>query len=173
MTLAMDGRTACPGGEVVLLLRRGRDPSRADGPWAATAGAPFTARHRQPNWPAGPTAFRVGRWRAAVGGRGPLGATDPLGLAGEHSPRRRGGLAQPLAGAADGRPWAVPLSRQPRTGACLGCAGLAELPAYLGPTISLCYWQTDAWRVADNPAPGSYPVPPSRPGCECRHLPPR
>lgn len=35
----------------------------------------------------------------------------------------------------------------------------AELPAYLGPSISLCYWQTDGWRVVDNPVPGSYPVP--------------
>lgn len=35
----------------------------------------------------------------------------------------------------------------------------AELPAYLGPTLSLCYWQTDVWRVVDSPAPGSYPVP--------------
>nr|WP_286088959.1 hypothetical protein [Pseudomonas sp. MWU13-3659] len=35
----------------------------------------------------------------------------------------------------------------------------AELPAYLGPTINLCYWRMDGWRVVDNPAPGSYPVP--------------
>lgn len=35
----------------------------------------------------------------------------------------------------------------------------AELPAYLGPTVSLCYWHVDAWRVVDNPMPGTYPVP--------------
>lgn len=35
----------------------------------------------------------------------------------------------------------------------------AELPAYLGPSISLCYWQGEAWAVTDNPAPGNYPVP--------------
>ncbi|WP_324727938.1 DUF4123 domain-containing protein [Pseudomonas chlororaphis] len=32
-------------------------------------------------------------------------------------------------------------------------------PAYLGPAISLCYWQGEHWAVADNPAPGEYPIP--------------
>ncbi|MFJ4344931.1 DUF4123 domain-containing protein [Pseudomonas sp. NPDC089401] len=44
-------------------------------------------------------------------------------------------------------------------GRALGALGPAALPAYLGPTISLCYWHLDAWQVVDNPAPGSYPVP--------------
>ena len=32
-------------------------------------------------------------------------------------------------------------------------------PAYLGPAISVCYWQGTRWESANNPAPGSYPVP--------------
>lgn len=33
------------------------------------------------------------------------------------------------------------------------------LPEYLGPTISVCYWQGTHWQVTENPAPGQYPVP--------------
>lgn len=33
------------------------------------------------------------------------------------------------------------------------------LPAYLGPAISVCYWQGACWAVAVNPAPGRYAVP--------------
>ncbi|MBV6826029.1 DUF4123 domain-containing protein [Pseudomonas sp. PD9R] len=33
------------------------------------------------------------------------------------------------------------------------------LPAYLGPTISACYWQGSQWDVTENPAPGQYPAP--------------
>ncbi|MDO7896651.1 DUF4123 domain-containing protein [Pseudomonas citrulli] len=32
-------------------------------------------------------------------------------------------------------------------------------PAYLGPAISVCYWQGSRWTNTDNPAPGKYPVP--------------
>ncbi|KGE68162.1 MULTISPECIES: DUF4123 domain-containing protein [Pseudomonas] len=32
-------------------------------------------------------------------------------------------------------------------------------PAFLGPLISLCYWHEGRWRMADNPAPGEYPLP--------------
>lgn len=32
-------------------------------------------------------------------------------------------------------------------------------PAYLGPALSVCYWQDGSWAVAHNPAPGEYPVP--------------
>ncbi|MFJ2463759.1 DUF4123 domain-containing protein [Pseudomonas sp. NPDC087615] len=32
-------------------------------------------------------------------------------------------------------------------------------PAYLGPAISVCYWQGTHWQGTNNPAPGSYPVP--------------
>lgn len=34
-------------------------------------------------------------------------------------------------------------------------------PAYLGPTISVCYWQGTRWENTENPAPGTYPVPDS------------
>ncbi|MGY2441802.1 DUF4123 domain-containing protein [Pseudomonas sp. SDO52101_S400] len=37
------------------------------------------------------------------------------------------------------------------------------LPAYLGPAISVCYWQGSHWQMTDNPAPGSYPVPDAPP----------
>jgi len=30
---------------------------------------------------------------------------------------------------------------------------------YLGPLISVCYWQADQWTVVDNPEPDIYPVP--------------
>ncbi len=33
------------------------------------------------------------------------------------------------------------------------------LPAFLGPTLSACYWQGQCWAVTDNPAPGHYPLP--------------
>jgi hypothetical protein len=36
-------------------------------------------------------------------------------------------------------------------------------PAYLGPAISVCYWQGEHWQQTDNPAPGTYPVPESAP----------
>ena len=32
-------------------------------------------------------------------------------------------------------------------------------PEYLGPAISVCYWQGGQWNVAHNPAPGEYPLP--------------
>jgi hypothetical protein len=32
-------------------------------------------------------------------------------------------------------------------------------PAYLGPAISVCYWQGTHWESTHNPAPGTYPVP--------------
>jgi hypothetical protein len=32
-------------------------------------------------------------------------------------------------------------------------------PAYLGPTISVCYWNSTGWKSAFSPAPGTYPVP--------------
>lgn len=32
-------------------------------------------------------------------------------------------------------------------------------PAYLGPAISVCYWNGTRWECTDNPAPGTYPVP--------------
>jgi hypothetical protein len=34
-------------------------------------------------------------------------------------------------------------------------------PAYLGPAISVCYWQGTCWTSTCNPAPGAYPVPDS------------
>lgn len=42
-------------------------------------------------------------------------------------------------------------------------------PAYLGPIVSLCYWQGTQWLVADNPAPGEHALP-SEPAW--LHLPP-
>ena len=32
-------------------------------------------------------------------------------------------------------------------------------PAYLGPAISVCYWQGECWDMTHNPAPAIYPVP--------------
>lgn len=32
-------------------------------------------------------------------------------------------------------------------------------PEYLGPAISVCYWQGAGWETTDNPAPDEYPVP--------------
>ena len=32
-------------------------------------------------------------------------------------------------------------------------------PEYLGPAVSVCYWQGQRWAVANNPAPAQYPVP--------------
>ena len=37
----------------------------------------------------------------------------------------------------------------------------ATISGYLGPTISVCYWQGEHWETLSNPAPGSYPVPES------------
>jgi len=37
------------------------------------------------------------------------------------------------------------------------------LPAYLGPAISVCYWQGSHWQSTDNPAPGTNPLPDSPP----------
>lgn len=34
-----------------------------------------------------------------------------------------------------------------------------EYPAFLGPAISVCYWDGAAWNTAYNPAPGTYPIP--------------
>ncbi|MFP0196727.1 DUF4123 domain-containing protein [Pseudomonas sp. PHC1] len=42
------------------------------------------------------------------------------------------------------------------------------LPAYLGPAISVCYWQGSRWQSTDNPTPGTYPLPDSPPWL---HLP--
>lgn len=36
-------------------------------------------------------------------------------------------------------------------------------PTYLGPVISVCYWQGTHWESTQNPAPGMYPVPDSPP----------
>lgn len=36
---------------------------------------------------------------------------------------------------------------------------VSALPGYLGPAISVCYWQGAHWQVTDNPAPGHYPPP--------------
>lgn len=33
------------------------------------------------------------------------------------------------------------------------------LSTYLGPAISVCYWQGEHWAVIANPAPGEYPMP--------------
>lgn len=35
----------------------------------------------------------------------------------------------------------------------------AAYPAYLGPAISVCYWQGAGWESTDNPSPGQHPVP--------------
>jgi hypothetical protein len=34
-------------------------------------------------------------------------------------------------------------------------------PQYLGPVISICYWQGEHWKTVENPVPGEYPVPDS------------
>lgn len=34
-----------------------------------------------------------------------------------------------------------------------------QLPAFLGPLISVCYWHEGRWHCGDNPVPGDYPVP--------------
>lgn len=34
-----------------------------------------------------------------------------------------------------------------------------QYPEYLGSMASVCYWQAQQWAVADNPAPGNYPLP--------------
>ncbi|MDD2050815.1 DUF4123 domain-containing protein [Pseudomonas putida] len=34
-----------------------------------------------------------------------------------------------------------------------------QLPAYLGPAISVCCWQGECWQVCANPAPGHHAVP--------------
>lgn len=39
-------------------------------------------------------------------------------------------------------------------------------PAFLGPLISVCYWQGERWCCGDNPAPGAYPVPDPAPWLE-------
>ena len=36
-------------------------------------------------------------------------------------------------------------------------------PAYLGPAISVCYWQGTGWESTDNPCPDKHPVPDSPP----------
>ncbi|MBK5356219.1 DUF4123 domain-containing protein [Pseudomonas sp. TH41] len=35
----------------------------------------------------------------------------------------------------------------------------SEYPHYLGPVVSVCYWQGEHWTTAENSAPGEYPVP--------------
>jgi hypothetical protein len=37
----------------------------------------------------------------------------------------------------------------------------ATIPGYLGPIISVCYWQGQYWETLSNPAPGNHPVPES------------
>ena len=37
----------------------------------------------------------------------------------------------------------------------------ATVAGYLGPAISVCYWQGEHWETLGNPAPGNYPVPES------------
>lgn len=37
----------------------------------------------------------------------------------------------------------------------------ATVAGYLGPTISVCYWQGEHWETLSNPAPGNHPVPES------------
>ena len=37
----------------------------------------------------------------------------------------------------------------------------ATVAGYLGPAISVCYWQGEHWETLVNPAPGNYPVPES------------
>jgi hypothetical protein len=34
-----------------------------------------------------------------------------------------------------------------------------QYPEYLGPMISVCYWQAQQWTVTDNPNPGMHPLP--------------
>ena len=34
-----------------------------------------------------------------------------------------------------------------------------DVPGYLGPISSVCYWQGQQWQTFDNPAPGIHPVP--------------
>lgn len=34
-----------------------------------------------------------------------------------------------------------------------------DYSGYLGPMASVCYWQTEQWKVTDNPAPGTHPLP--------------
>lgn len=34
-----------------------------------------------------------------------------------------------------------------------------QLPEYLGPMASVCYWQTDGWKVTDNLDPAEHPLP--------------
>lgn len=34
-----------------------------------------------------------------------------------------------------------------------------DLPAYLGPAKSVCYWEGAQWRTRENPSPGTYTVP--------------
>ncbi|AZC31199.1 hypothetical protein C4K38_3239 [Pseudomonas chlororaphis subsp. piscium] len=41
----------------------------------------------------------------------------------------------------------------------LGHLAAGALPEYLGPVISVCYWQGEHWQARANPAPGNYPVP--------------
>ncbi|MDC7816775.1 MULTISPECIES: DUF4123 domain-containing protein [Pseudomonas] len=40
----------------------------------------------------------------------------------------------------------------------LGHIAKEALPEYLGPAVSVCYWQGTHWAVIDNPAPGQYPT---------------
>lgn len=34
-----------------------------------------------------------------------------------------------------------------------------QYPAYLGPAISVCYWENDRWAIKHNPDPGEHPQP--------------
>ncbi|EJK98788.1 MULTISPECIES: DUF4123 domain-containing protein [Pseudomonas] len=43
----------------------------------------------------------------------------------------------------------------------LGYLPIEAYPVYLGPAISVCYWQGTSWERVDNPAPDVYPVPES------------
>lgn len=40
------------------------------------------------------------------------------------------------------------------------------IPGYLGPIISVCYWQGQQWETLSNPTPGNHPVPERPAWCE-------
>lgn len=53
----------------------------------------------------------------------------------------------------------------------------AAIAGYLGPIVSVCYWQGQYWETLGNPTPGDHPVPPSpawhevpAEGDQCAHI---
>ena len=50
-----------------------------------------------------------------------------------------------------------------RVGRTLAYLPTEDIAAYLGPALSVCYWQGTQWESCDNPAPGLYPLPESPP----------